>query len=158
MQAVKAVVLGALGLALASCASHPGKNPLPAVAKQSSATDWPASFETKDYDWGNYATLLVGRIQANWKVPVLAELGWKGRVDVRFTILRDGSIEGLEVLKSSTVPPYDEAAKEAIRQTSPFAPLPEDFPRDRERVTIHFFYNIRPSQVPPAPTPTRRPD
>jgi TonB family protein len=151
------VAVVALGLALSSCASNSGKDPLPAVAEPSSPADSPVSFESRDYDWGNYAALLAGHLEANWKVPAAAKMGWKGRVDVRFTILRNGSIEDLVVLRSSTVDSYDHAVTDAIRRASPFAPLPGDFPRDRERVTISFFYNIRPSQGTPTAIPTPRP-
>jgi TonB family protein len=112
------------------------------------AASGPLSFETQWYDWGPYAASMVGRIRVNWyaNMPQLIKTGMKGVVTIRFTIHRDGSITDLQILSSSTVPPYDFAAKKAIELSSPLMALPKDFPNESERVTCMFFYN----QEPPA--------
>jgi protein TonB len=63
-------------------------------------------------------------------------------VTIRFTIHRDGRISDVTILNSSGVPPYDFAAKKAIENSSPLAPLPTAFPNDSERVTCMFYYNM----------------
>jgi TonB family protein len=107
----------------------------------------PLSFDTADYDWGSYAAELIRRIKLNWDVPSLAHYGIKGRVTVRFFLLRDGRAEGVRVVSSSGIPPYDNAAVQAIMKASPFRPLPADLGHDREGVTVTFFYNIRPEDA-----------
>ena len=104
----------------------------------------PLSFETQWYDWGEYAQSMVSRIRVNWyeNMPVLIRSGMKGQVTIRFTIQRDGRITDVQTIKSSTVPPYDFAAKKAIELSSPLNPLPKDFPNDSERVTAMFYYNM----------------
>jgi TonB family protein len=106
----------------------------------------PVSFETQWYDWGAYAQSMVSRIRINWyeQMPPLIRTGMKGVVTIRFTIQRDGSITDIEMLNSSTVPPYDFAAKKAIELSSKLNPLPKDFPEASERVTCMFFYNSEP--------------
>lgn len=106
----------------------------------------PVSFETQWYDWGAYAQSMVSRIRINWyeQMPPLIRTGMKGVVTIRFTIQRDGSITDIEMLNSSTVPPYDFAAKKAIELSSKLNPLPKDFPEQSERVTCMFFYNSEP--------------
>ena len=105
----------------------------------------PLSFETQWYDWGVYAQHMVSRIRVNWyaNMPPIIRTGLAGVVTVRFTIHRDGRISDVTVLNSSTVPPYDFAAKKAIEISSPLNPLPKDFPNSTERVTAMFYYNKR---------------
>jgi len=110
------------------------------------AKDGPLSFESQWYDWGEYAQSMVSRIRVNWynNMPHLIQTGMKGVVVIRFTIHRDGSITDVTMLSSSTMPPYDFAAKKAIELSSPLNPLPKDFPNATERVTAAFFYNQEP--------------
>ncbi len=112
------------------------------------AESGPVSFESQWYDWGEYASSMVSKIRVNWynNMPQLIQTGMKGVVTIRFTIQRDGTLTDLTILSSSTVPPYDFAAKKAIELSSALAPLPRDFPNPTERVTCMFFYN----QEPPA--------
>jgi len=110
------------------------------------AEQGPLSFETQWYDWGAYAASMVAKIRTNWyeNMPPLIRTGMKGVVTIRFTIQRDGRISDVEMLGSSSIPPYDFAAKHAIELSSPLNPLPKDFPNPSERVTCMFFYNSDP--------------
>lgn len=107
------------------------------------AEQGPLSFETRWYDWGDYAQSMVSRIRVNWyaNMPQIIRTGMQGVVTIRFTIHRDGRISDVTVLKSSTVPPYDFAARKAIELSSPLNPLPKDYPNPTERVTAMFYYN-----------------
>ncbi len=106
----------------------------------------PLSFETQWYDWGEYAQSMVSKIRINWydNMPPLIRTGMKGVVTIRFTIQRDGSITDVTIISSSTIPPYDFAARKAIELSSKLNPLPKDFPNSSERVTAMFFYNQEP--------------
>ncbi len=111
----------------------------------------PLSFDTTWYDWGPYAEEMVRRIRLHWEIPELARLGWKGKLTIRFFILADGRVEGATMLSRSGIPPFDHAALQAILTSSPFRPLPQDLlkqvpGKDREGITVTFFYNIRPGQ------------
>lgn len=103
----------------------------------------PLSFDTKGYDWGAYAAEMLRKIRRNWDVPTLARYGVKGRLVIRFFILRDGTVDAERIVASSRIPPYDNAAFQAIARSSRFKPLPDDLGEDREGVTITFYYNIR---------------
>ena len=104
----------------------------------------PLSFETQWFDWGDYAESMVSKIRINWYgiMPDLIKTGLKGVFTIRFTIHRDGRITDITILKSSGVPPYDNAAAKALEASSPLKPLPADFPKDSERVTAMFYYNM----------------
>jgi TonB family protein len=110
----------------------------------------PLSFDTVGYDWGAYAAEMIRKIKRNWDVPALARYGVKGRLTIRFYILKDGRVEAERILSNSGVPPFDNAAFLAISHASPFRPLPSDLGHDREGVTVSFFYNIRPEDIEPA--------
>lgn len=103
----------------------------------------PLSFDTQAYDWGAYAAEMLRKIRRNWDVPMLAHYGVKGRLVIRFFILKDGTVDAERIVASSGIPPYDNAAFQAIARSSRFRPLPADLGKDREGVTITFFYNIR---------------
>ena len=104
----------------------------------------PVSFDTKWYDWGAYAAEMVRRIKLHWDVPELARLGWKGSLTVRFYITKDGTVADAKIIRYSGIPPFDNAALQAILKSSPFRPLPEALHEEREGVTVTFFYNMRP--------------
>jgi TonB family protein len=93
---------------------------------------------------------MIRKIKRNWDVPALARYGVKGRLTIRFYIHKDGHVEAERILSNSGVPPFDNAAFLAIAHASPFRPLPSDLGKDREGVTITFFYNIRPEDFEPA--------
>jgi TonB family protein len=111
----------------------------------------PLSFDTKGYDWGAYAAEMVRRIKRNWDVPQLAHYGVKGRLTIRFYILKDGTVEAERIIASSGIPPFDNAAYQAISKSNPFRPLPADLGHDREGVTVTFFYNIHSEDEPYPP-------
>jgi TonB family protein len=104
----------------------------------------PISFDTKWYDWGAYAAEMVRRIKLHWEIPELARLGWKGSLTVRFYIMADGTVAEAKIIRVSGIPPFDNAALQAIIKSSPFRPLPEVLHEEREGVTVTFFYNMRP--------------
>jgi TonB family protein len=113
--------------------------------ERGTAEQGPLSFETSWYDWGDYAQSMVSRIRVNWyaNMPQLIRTGIGGVVTIRFTIQRDGRITDVTLLKTSGHPPYDFAARKAIELSSPFQPLPADFPNRDERVTVMFYYNTK---------------
>jgi len=113
----------------------------------------PLSFDTTWYDWGAYAAEMIRRIKLHWDVPELARLGWKGSLTVRFYIRADGTVEDAKILRQSGVPPFDNAAFQAIVKSSPFRPLPAELHEEREGVTITFFYNMRVEQEEPRGKP-----
>ena len=102
------------------------------------------SFDTKGFDWGDYARQLYLIIKKNWydRIPIAAYYGQKGKVFIRFVIEKDGSITDLAVIRSSEITPFDKAAENAIRASNPLPPLPSNFPKDAEGVTFGFYYNL----------------
>ena len=112
----------------------------------------PLSFDTSWYDWGPYAEEMIRRIKLHWEIPELARIGMKGRLTIRFFIMADGQVEGAHIVARSGTPPFDFAALQAILKSDPFRPLPQDLlaqvpGKDREGITVTFFYNMRPEEA-----------
>ncbi len=110
------------------------------------------SFESTWFEWGDYWEAFVRRVKLHWKVPLdLMILGAKGKVTITMAILADGTLADLKVVRPSGTIPFNFAAEQALRTSSPFRPLPAELLRqvpgkDRERVTVTFFYNMHPER------------
>ena len=75
---------------------------------------------------------------------------WK--IVVEFTILKDGTLNGLKLAESSGDPDADEAALDAIRSSAPFAALPTEFKGESLALRCHldvFLPNTSPNGVTP---------
>jgi protein TonB len=97
------------------------------------ATDWhpQALADTGSGDFGtsrDYLDLIRLRIESKKKYPRSAkERNRQGRVTVRFTILKNGAAEKIQVWKSSENRALDGAALQAVRDAAPFPPPPGRF-------------------------------
>ena len=91
-----------------------------------------------------------------WIQRMLAEVGriWyaimpysvsfeNGHVAVGFTVDREGTIIGIEILVPSGVSGFDNAATGSVRAAD-LLPLPPDYPDDRFDIILVFWYNERP--------------
>ncbi len=111
------------------------------------------SFETSWYDWGPYAAEMLRRIKLHWSISRdLLILQQRGSVQIGFSIMADGSVADVRVMRPSTIPPYTHGAMKAILESDPFRPLPKDLLRlvpgkDRERIVIHFIYFPTPEEL-----------
>jgi TonB family protein len=107
------------------------------------------SFDTQDFPWGDYARQIYVIIRNNWlaRIPLAAREGIRGYACWKFTILKDGEVGDLRLRRTSSVPPFERAASDAIRASNPLPPLPEEFPASSEGVTFCFFYNLLPGET-----------
>jgi TonB family protein len=107
------------------------------------------SFDTQGFPWGEYARQLYVIIRNNWlaRIPLAAREGIAGYTCQHFVIARGGEISDIEIVRSSSIPPFNKAAGDALRASSPLPPLPEEFPEPREGVTFCFFYNMYPGEA-----------
>lgn len=92
-----------------------------------------------DPDYGAYMAELQRRIKRNWRPPKAQE---DKRVVVLFRIARDGRLLSLTIKTSSGYVEADEAAKAAVRLSSPFRPLPAGHREADLPVEFTFDYNV----------------
>jgi TonB family protein len=105
----------------------------------------PLHFDPKGADFTSWVNHFKNEVYRNWIVPQAAAIGFRGHVDLEFTVARDGSIVGDDVrmLKSSGTDSFDRAARNALLG-SRFQSLPNDFGPDTVTMTVTFFYNEGP--------------
>ena len=87
----------------------------------------------------SYLGNLEYNIKHNWAPPKSKSTK---KIVTRFTILKDGTLSDIKVIKSSRVPLIDLSAIEAIKKSSPYQPLPEKFEGESLPIEFTFDYNI----------------
>ena len=81
--------------------------------------------------FGWYAAQVKEALQRNWATDTISPSIRNAPVaQVRFTILRDGSISSVELVRSSGVSPVDYSVLRALANVRRFNPLPRGFPRN----------------------------
>lgn len=78
-------------------------------------------------------------IKTNWNPP---KSETSKRVVVIFKINKNGELLALKIQQSSNDEETDKAALEAIKVTSPFKPLPEQFKGQNIDIEFTFDYNV----------------
>ena len=81
-----------------------------------------------------YIQTMVGLIRANWN----NNQGTAGTVEMRFTILRDGTLTNIGVEKSSGAATLDMESTRAVSRTRRLPPLPAEF--DRPTLTVYVLF------------------
>ena len=82
----------------------------------------------------DYLKQMSSFIQQNWD----QNQGAAGRVQVKFTIRRDGVIEDIQVEKPSNIAMLDLASQRALVKTRQLPPLPREFPENK--LTVHLIF------------------
>jgi protein TonB len=99
------------------------------------------SFDAPEFRHRGYMRMLKQRIESIWTYPEKAvKQGLSGDLYIRFSIKRDGSLERVELIRTSGYRSLDEAAMKAIKDAQPFWPLPDDWQRDTLVINGHFIY------------------
>lgn len=92
--------------------------------------------DVADFCCPEYIQLIIERIRSNWNTRVEAF----GETMVKFTIQRDGQIQGVQVEKSSGFTALDINAQRALLVTRTLPPLPGAFPNPTLTMFLNFQY------------------
>src|SRR4029450_9125026 len=97
-------------------------------------------------DISRYLGAAINRIRANWfaVMPEAARTGGKGRVDIIFSIARDGDVQDQRLVATSGNNALDTAAMSAIQLSLPLGSFPADFNGEPLRLRFAFLYNLTP--------------
>lgn len=98
------------------------------------------SFYTAGYDISPWAEKVVNKIQTNWVIPS-SEMRLKGLVGISVTVEKNGELTSIQMVSSSSVQQLDVAALRAVRMSSPFPSLPDDFPNNNLEAYLEFVYD-----------------
>jgi len=101
--------------------------------------------ETHGVDFGGWLRLVYFRVRDNWYavIPEVIRSGMKGKVVVVFDVRSNGTIENLQVVRSSGLSPYDRAAVSSLKLSEPFPGFPPAFKGDFITLQFSYLYNVR---------------
>ena len=89
----------------------------------------------------SYLDLLKARIFLVWKYPDEAiQKGQEGKVSISFELNSNGELVDIGILRSSGSSSLDTASTAAVKQASPFGPLPKDISDKPLKITGQFCY------------------
>ena len=101
---------------------------------------------TEGVDFSDYMARVLAVVRRNWYavMPESAMLGDRGRVMLRFRIMKNGTVPEGEPVRDmgSGKEPLDRAAISAIRSSTPFEPLPSAFSGPYIELRFIFLYNL----------------
>ena len=111
--------------------------------KEREKKDTSFSFDAREYKFFLYNRRLKERIESIWVYPPeAAARGIYGDLILRFTIKKDGKIGAIELVRTSGHKNLDDYAMRALRDGSPYWPLPEEWGMDSYTIEGHFVYTI----------------
>jgi protein TonB len=83
------------------------------------------SLNTRDPKYITYVGKIRQSIESEWQYPEIAlRYGLQGKLALEFTILGNGQLEGLRLVRSSGSSLLDDEALRAIKAAAPFPPIP----------------------------------
>ncbi len=99
------------------------------------------SLYTRDPKYVTYVGKIRQSIESEWQYPEIAlRYGLQGKLALEFTILGDGHLEGLRLLRSSGSSLLDNEALRAIKAAAPFPPIPPWIRPNPLRITATMEY------------------
>ena len=105
--------------------------------------------DTMGVDFGPYLTRVVQIVKQNWysimPPSVYPPIFKQGKLAIEFVILKDGTVSGLVRDTTSGDIALDRAAWGSITASTPFPPLPKEFPGKLLGLRFYYFYNLEPS-------------
>jgi periplasmic protein TonB len=111
--------------------------------KEKEQKDTTFTFDAREYKFLLYNRRLKERIESIWVYPPdAAAQGIYGDLILRFTIKKDGKIGAVELVRTSGHKNLDDSAMRALRDGSPFWPLPDEWGMDSYTIEGHFVYTI----------------
>ena len=95
-------------------------------------------------DFRPYLIQVLAAVRRNWfsVIPETAHFGRRGRVQIQFSISRDGKVPKLVIALPSGTDSLDRAAVAGISASNPFPPLPAAFQGEQIRLQLTFLYNL----------------
>ncbi len=101
------------------------------------------SIGTQSIKYASYMKHIKDKIQNVWVYPEEARMnGQQGQLLILFSIGKNGNLERVSLLHSSGFDSLDRAAIQAIRDASPFPPLPKRLNIDRLNIYATFSYKL----------------
>jgi len=115
------------------------------IARETPAKEIPVKETVKKINLppeiAHYVEVIQAKIIRSIKYPEAAKnAGWEGKVDLNLNITSDGTLRGLEILKSAGYMILDDAAKEIAQNQAPYPPFPPQIKSDELWVEVPIAY------------------
>ncbi len=98
--------------------------------------------DTKGVDFDPYIRGVLRATMQNWRALTVGSPGFEvtepTQVAVEFSIQRDGTVSGLKLAEASGNAALNQAAQDAVTNSSPLSALPDDFPEQHLELRVHF--------------------
>lgn len=118
------------------------------VAGAQKKRDDSITFDTSDYRYAGYMRKLKEKIESIWVYPPeAAARGIYGDLKIRFTIMRNGKLGEIELVRTSGNKMLDDAAIKALKDGEPYWPIPAEWGMESYTVPGHFIYTIYGHQI-----------
>lgn len=103
------------------------------------------TFNTYEWDFAPYMLEMKRKVERNvFPPPAFTYMGLiSGETLLRFKVMPNGEVKDLVVLKYTGHNSLKETSVKAIINSSPFKPLPADFPENYLEVTASFTYYVK---------------
>src|SRR5579859_515427 len=106
--------------------------------------------DTMGVDFGPYLTRITQIVRQNWynlmPPSVYPPILKQGKLAIEFVILKDGKTTSMAVRTPSGDVALDRAAWASITASTPFPPLPKEFPGQMLGLRFYYFYNLDPGK------------
>ncbi len=111
-------------------------------AEQLGGREGSIRLDSKDPKVVPYFTLIKQAIEMEWSYPPVAlQYGLQGVLLVEFTILGNGQVDEIRVLRSSGYVVLDKEATRALRAAAPFPPIPPRVGKSPLPIVATFVYS-----------------
>lgn len=99
------------------------------------------SLNTTEFKYVSYFASIKRQIELVWAYPLEAqENGIHGYLYLKFTILKDGKLESVVLIRSSGHKILDDEALNAVKTASPYNPIPERLAKEKLTIEASFHY------------------
>ncbi|HEX9880496.1 MAG TPA: TonB family protein [Candidatus Binatia bacterium] len=123
---------------------------LPTAMPPEATSPPPISADPRQSEYTFYLETVKANIVRAWKYPQEASKEREeGKVDVEFTILKNGALQDVRILRSSGFSSLDREALRAVGAASPFAPIPAKLSLDQLSIRFTFNYTLAANQGSP---------
>jgi hypothetical protein len=99
-----------------------------------------AVVQSPGYDISPWASLVMDRIQLNWRIPEAPDVLGKSEIRIAVTIDKNGTFSAFAIQQYADLEVLNAAASAALRSSAPLPPLPDDFPAADLEATFVFSY------------------
>lgn len=101
------------------------------------------SLDTKDKRYGSYARVIKEALMRQWQYPRQAmENLIEGKLQVLFSLSREGHLIGIQILDPSGHDILDQEALRSVRSAAPFPPFPGSVTVSKLHITANFEYRL----------------